>query len=40
MPFRRVTCCHLFAKEFGYDVDVQFDGDGQHDSSYSDALVE
>ena len=35
-----VQAGHLFAREFGYDVDIQFDGDGQHDSSYLDALVE
>lgn len=34
-----VQAGHIFAREFDYDVDVQFDGDGQHDSSYLDALV-
>ncbi len=31
---------HKYAYEHGYDVDVQFDGDGQHDVSYVPALVE
>lgn len=31
---------HLYARQHGYDVDVQFDGDGQHDAAYISALVE
>lgn len=26
-----VQCGHLYAQENGYDIDIQFDGDGQHD---------
>lgn len=29
----------MFAKRFGYDIDIQFDGDGQHDASYLHQLV-
>lgn len=31
---------HLYARLHDYDVDVQFDGDGQHDAAYIGALVE
>lgn len=31
---------HKYAKLKGYDIDIQFDGDGQHDISYVDALVD
>lgn len=31
---------HLYARARNYDVDVQFDGDGQHDVAYLPALVE
>lgn len=31
---------HLYARQHGYDVDVQFDGDGQHDAGYISMLVE
>ena len=30
---------HKYAKRFGYDIDIQFDGDGQHDAGYLDSLV-
>lgn len=30
---------HLYALEHGYDIDIQFDGDGQHDISSIPALV-
>lgn len=30
---------HRYAKQHGYDVDVQFDGDGQHDVAYVTALL-
>lgn len=35
-----VQCGHKYAKEHGYDVDVQVDGDGQHDPSYIGRLIE
>lgn len=35
-----VQAGHLYARQHGYDVDVQFDGDGQHDARYVGALVE
>ena len=31
---------HLYAYENGYDVDIQVDGDGQHDISYAPRLIE
>jgi glycosyltransferase involved in cell wall biosynthesis len=31
---------HRYAHDHGYDIDVQFDGDGQHDISYVPALIE
>lgn len=31
---------HLYAYERGYDVDIQVDGDGQHDIAYIPALLE
>ena len=34
-----VQCGHMYAHEHGYDIDIQFDGDGQHDISYVPALV-
>lgn len=30
---------HKYAQRFGYDIDIQLDGDGQHDPAYLDALV-
>ena len=35
-----VQAGHMFAREFDYDIDIQFDGDGQHDSAYLCGLVE
>lgn len=35
-----VQAGHKFAKEHGYDIDIQLDGDGQHDPRYLDSLVE
>lgn len=35
-----VQAGHLYAFEHGYDVDIQVDGDGQHDISYIPHLVE
>ena len=34
-----VQAGHKYALEHGYDIDVQFDGDGQHDASCIDGLV-
>ena len=34
-----VQCGHLYAKAHGYDVDVQVDGDGQHDPQFIPRLV-
>ena len=34
-----VQAGHRFAQTFGYDIDVQFDGDGQHDARFLDAIV-
>lgn len=34
-----VQAGHKYARRHGYDIDIQFDGDGQHDASYLDALV-
>ena len=34
-----VQAGHKYAKRYGYDIDIQFDGDGQHDSSYLESLV-
>lgn len=34
-----VQAGHKYAQRFGYDIDVQVDGDGQHDPSYIPALV-
>lgn len=31
---------HLYARAHGYDVDIQVDGDGQHDISYVPRLLE
>ncbi len=31
---------HLYALQHGYDVDIQIDGDGQHDISYVPRLLE
>lgn len=31
---------HMYAQRHGYDVDIQFDGDGQHDAAYLQALVD
>lgn len=35
-----VQAGHKYAQRYGYDVDVQVDGDGQHDPSYIPRLVE
>lgn len=35
-----VQCGHMYAREHGYDIDIQFDGDGQHDIRYIPALVD
>ena len=34
-----VQAGHKYAQRYGYDVDVQVDGDGQHDPSYIPQLV-
>lgn len=34
-----VQAGHKYAKAYGYDIDIQFDGDGQHDISYVPAVV-
>lgn len=34
-----VQAGHKYALTHGYDIDIQFDGDGQHDVSYVPALV-
>lgn len=34
-----VQAGHKFAQRYGYDIDIQFDGDGQHDARYLDNLV-
>ena len=33
-----VQAGHKYAQRFGYDIDIQVDGDGQHDPSYIPAL--
>lgn len=35
-----VQCGHKYAKHYGYDIDIQVDGDGQHDPSYIPKLIE
>lgn len=35
-----VQAGHKYAKRYGYDVDVQVDGDGQHDPKYIAMLVD
>lgn len=35
-----VQAGHKYARAHGYDADVQFDGDGQHDVAYIPALIE
>lgn len=35
-----VQAGHKYARENGYDVDIQFDGDGQHDINYVSTLLE
>lgn len=35
-----VQAGHKYAQRFGYDIDIQVDGDGQHDPSYIPRLVE
>lgn len=35
-----VQAGHKYAKKFGYEIDIQVDGDGQHDPSYIAALVD
>lgn len=34
-----VQAGHKYAKAFGYDIDIQFDGDGQHDARFLPQLV-
>ena len=34
-----VQAGHKYAKRFGYDIDIQFDGDGQHDARFLRNLV-
>lgn len=34
-----VQCGHMYAQEHGYDIDIQFDGDGQHDISCVPELI-
>lgn len=34
-----VQAGHKYAQRFGYDIDIQLDGDGQHDPAYLDMLV-
>ena len=34
-----VQAGHLYALQHGYDIDIQFDGDGQHDAAYLSSLV-
>lgn len=34
-----VQAGHLYALKYGYDIDIQFDGDGQHDAAYLTNLV-
>lgn len=35
-----VQAGHKYAQRFGYDIDVQVDGDGQHDPSYISNLID
>lgn len=35
-----VQAGHKYAKRYGYQIDVQLDGDGQHDPSYIQALID
>lgn len=35
-----VQAGHKYAQRYGYDIDIQVDGDGQHDPSYIPKLVE
>ena len=35
-----VQAGHKYAQHYGYDIDIQVDGDGQHDASYLEALVD
>lgn len=35
-----VQAGHKFAQRHGYDIDIQFDGDGQHDAAYLQALAD
>lgn len=35
-----VQAGHKFAQRYGYDIDIQFDGDGQHDARYLGVLVD
>ena len=35
-----VQCGHLYARQHGYDIDIQVDGDGQHDPRYIPLLVQ
>lgn len=35
-----VQAGHMYALEHDYDIDIQFDGDGQHDAAYLETLVD
>ena len=35
-----VQAGHKYAQRYGYDIDIQIDGDGQHDAAYLPLLVE
>lgn len=35
-----VQCGHMYAYEQGYDISIQFDGDGQHDINFVPTLIE
>ena len=35
-----VQAGYLYAKEYGYDIAVQFDGDGQHEAKYLQSLLD
>ena len=34
-----VQCGYIYARDNGYDITVQMDGDGQHDPAYLDAII-
>ena len=35
-----VQCGYLYAKRYGYEYAVQVDGDGQHDASFLEEMLE